>query len=65
MVIWLEIDTVTRVQNLNEDVCISHYANTLGKGMKSTILSPAMDKIDGWTGLFSLGMATSLGEGKL
>ena len=27
----LEINTVTRVQIVNETVCISHSANTLGK----------------------------------
>ena len=47
-----EMDTVTQVQILDKAVCISHRANTLGKG-----------KIEGQTRLFSLGMATSLGEG--
>ena len=33
-----------RVQILNEVVCISHSANTFGKGMKQTILPSAMGK---------------------
>ena len=41
---------MTRVQILDETDCISHSTNTLGKGQ---------------TGFFSLGEATSLGEGKL
>ena len=45
--------------------CISRSTNTLGKGMNSIILPPAMGKIVGQTGSFSLGEATSLGEGKL
>ena len=32
------------VQNLDEAVCIFHSANTLRKGMKQTILPPAMGK---------------------
>ena len=32
------MDTVTQVQILDEIVCISHSANTLGKGMPPTIL---------------------------
>ena len=39
--------------------------NTLGKGMNPIILPPAMGKIVGQTKFFSLGEATSLGEGKL
>ena len=31
------MDLVTRVQIQNEAVCISHSANTLGKGMNLTI----------------------------
>ena len=45
--------------------CISHNTNTLGKGMNPIILPPAMGKIVGQTRFFSLGEATSLGEGKL
>ena len=54
-----------RVQVLAEAVYISHSTNTPGKGMSPTILSPAMDKIVQQTKFFSLGYATSLGEGKL
>ena len=45
--------------------CISHSTNTLGKGMNPIILLPTMGKIVGQTRFFSLGEATSLGEGKL
>ena len=44
-------------------VCISHSANTLGKGMNPTILHQAMSKIVGQTGLFYDGMAIEI-EGK-
>ena len=57
--------TVIWVQILDEEVYISHSANAFGKGTNPTILPPAMSKIVGQTRLFSLGMATSLGEGKL
>ena len=59
------MDTATRVQILDKTDCISHSTNTLGKGMNPIILPPAMGKIVGQTGFFSLGEATSLGEGKL
>ena len=55
VVLWLplfEMDTVTRVQILDETVCISHSDNTLGKGMNPVIF-------------LNFGMATGLGEGKL
>ena len=68
MVLWLsslEMDTATRVPILNETDFISHCTNTLGKGMNLIILPPAMGKIVGQTRFFSLGEATSLGEGKL
>ena len=45
--------------------CISHSTNTLGKGMNPIILPPTMGKIVRQTRFFSLGEATSLGEGKL
>ena len=48
--------------NLDETDCISHSTNTQGKGMNPIILPPAMG---GQTEFFSLGEATSLGEGKL
>ena len=38
------VDTVTPVQILNEIVCISHIANTPGKGMIPLILIPSMGK---------------------
>ena len=38
------MDTVTRVQILDETGCISHSINTLGKGMNPIILPPAMGK---------------------
>ena len=59
------MDTATRVQILDETDCISHSTNTLGKGMNPNILPPAMGEIVGQTRFFSLGEATSLGEGKL
>ena len=59
------MDTATQVQFLDETDCISHSTNTLGKGMNPIILPPAMGKTVGQTGFFSLGEATSLGEGKL
>ena len=59
------MDTATRVQILNEAVCISHSGDTFGKGMNPTILLPAMGNIVRQTGLISLGIATGLGKGKL
>ena len=50
---------------INETDCISHSTNTLGKGMNPIILPPAIGRIVGQTRFFSLGKATSLGEGKL
>ena len=38
------MDLVTRVQILNEAVCISCQANPLGKVMALTILLPTMGK---------------------
>ena len=38
------MDTVTRVQTLDETDCISYSINTLGKGMNPIILPPAMGK---------------------
>ena len=35
-----QMDTVTRVQILDEVICISYCADTLGIGMNSAILSP-------------------------
>ena len=59
------MDTVTQVQILNKVIYILHCANTLGEVMNPTILPPAMGKIVGQIGLFSLSMATSLQVGKL
>ena len=56
---------VTRIQILDEAVYISHGITCLGKGMHPIILSLAMGKIVEQTGLFSLGMPTDLGKGKL
>ena len=47
VVLWLsswEMDTVTRVQILDETDCISHCSNTLGKGMNPVNLPPSMGK---------------------
>ena len=63
MVIVLGNGHVDTSSNPGPD-CISHSTNTLGKGMNSIILPPAMGKIVGQTRFFSLGEATSLGEGK-
>ena len=38
------MDLSTRVQILDKAVCISHSANTLGKGMHPATLPPAMGK---------------------
>ena len=38
------MDTATRVQILDEANYILHSTNTLGKGMNSIILPPAMGK---------------------
>ena len=59
------MDTAIQVQILYKAVCISNCANILGKDMNPIILSLAMCKIVGQTELFSLGMATGLGERKL
>ena len=40
------MDTATRVQTLEEAVCIPHSANALGKGMNPLILSPVNSKTD-------------------
>ena len=52
----MEMDTVPRVQILDETDC----TNTLGKGMNPIILPPAVGKIVGHTMFFSLGQATCL-----
>ena len=57
------MDTANRAQILDRAVCISLSANTLEKGMNPTILPPDIGKIIGQNGLFSILMASSLGEG--
>ena len=59
------MDSVTRVQILEEAVYHLHRANTLWKGMNLTILPSAMYELWEKSGLFNLGMATSLEERKL
>ena len=44
MVIVIVVDTVTRVQILNEAVSTSQSANAFGKRMNLIILHTAMDK---------------------
>ena len=56
------MDSATRVQILYKAVCISHYTNTLEKGINFILLP---QEIIGETRLFNLGMATSLRERKL
>ena len=49
------MDTVTRVQILDETDCISHGTYALGKGMNPIILPPAKGKIVEQTRFFSRG----------
>ena len=56
------MDMVTRVQIVDKVFCISHSSNVLKKGMKPTILRPAMDKLKD---RLYLGVATGLEVGKL
>ena len=58
-------EMATQVQILDEDVCISHSTNALGKGMNPIILSPAKGKKVRQTRLFNLGVTTGLKEGKI
>ena len=64
MVVITGMDTVTRVQILDENDCISHSTNTLGK-VWIQLFSLQLWVNSGQTGFLSLGEATSLGEGKL
>ena len=57
------MDMAIQVQILNEAICISYSANTLGKGMNPIIFPLAIGEIVGQTGFFKL-IAISLGEGK-
>ena len=59
------MDLTNWVQFLHKGVCISFCTRTLGKGMNSSLLPTSYEWIVGQTWLFSLGMTTSLGEGKL
>ena len=59
------MDTVNRVQILDEAVCISSSAKNLGKGMHPSILLQASGKIDGQNGLFNIGMGTGQRKEKL
>ena len=51
------MDTVTRVQFLDETICLSHCVNTLRKSINPTILPLQLSR--GKTRLFNLGIATS------
>ena len=42
----LEMDTATRVQILDEVVCISHSANTLGKDMQCSFQIWVNSRVD-------------------
>ena len=48
------MDSGTRVQILDEAVCISHSANNLGKSLNPIILPPAVDKLLGRLGSLTL-----------
>ena len=61
MVKAMNCGIVVREFVLQSRYYVHFRANTLGKGMNPLILPPAM----GRTRFFSLGEATSLGEGKL
>ena len=58
------MDSVTRVQILDETVCISLHTNALGKSMNLSVLPFSYGYIVQQTGIFTLGKATSLGERK-
>ena len=51
--LW-KLDTVIRVQNLDDAVCISRKANTLGKGMNPNIVPLVMGKMEGRLNYFIL-----------
>ena len=44
MVIVVKMDTVTRVQIMDQTNCIPHSTNTLEKGINPIILPPPMGK---------------------
>ena len=60
MVAFIVLGNRLQVQILDVAVFISLHTNAVGKGMAISLLSSI-----GQTGLFSLDMATGLGEGKL
>ena len=63
LVQWLpfwEMDTVTRVQVLDQAVCISHSTKILGKSIHPSILLPAIGKQWDRMGFSNHGIATSL-----
>ena len=59
------MDTAKRVQILDETDYILHSTNALGEGMNNNYSPCNYGYIVGQTRFFSLGGATSLGEGKL
>ena len=57
------MDSATEFKPLSKTICISHTANTFGKGMNESSYSPSSDgSVVGKTGLFNLDMATCLEE---
>ena len=56
------MNMVTKVQILNKAICISHSANTLGKGMNATILLLVIGE---QSEFFNHGIAMAIREGKL
>ena len=61
----LGIESVIWVQILDEAVCVSLCANTLGKGMNPFTPPPSYGQIVGQIGFFIPHEATNLGERKL
>ena len=59
------MDQATWVKILDESVCISHSTHTFGKAMIATNFPQLWLNNDRQTGLFNLGMASSLGDGKV
>ena len=57
-----KMEQVTQVQILEEAVCISLYADALGKGMNWSILSPIMCKIF-WRSACKFDNAPLVGKG--
>ena len=62
-----KLQLVTRVQYLDEAICILLHTNAVGKGINPLVLSSpsTMGKIVGQAGFFSIGLATRLGEERL